>query len=239
MDRYKNKYRIASARAQWWNYGWSGAYFITICTRQRESFFGKIILNQIIASKSGQLAERFWYEIPNQFPYVELAEFVIMPNHIHGILLLDKPIAGINNVNAEENANQHVETRLIASLQQSQSRDPYPGKKQEILKEKNTKQNTEYASHPKIKQTQNGGFAGNINPMLNDNISRIIRWYKGRCSFEIRKMNVDFAWQPRFYDRIIRNDKEYKRISDYIITNPANWVDDKFYPHENNHKKYI
>ena len=65
--------------------------------------------------------------------------------------------------------------------------------------------------------------------MINENISRIIRWYKGRCSFEIRKNHADFGWQSRFYDHIIRNDAEYQRISDYIINNPANWVEDKFY----------
>ena len=54
------------------------------------------------------------------------------------------------------------------------------------------------------------GFAGNKNPMLNDNISRIIRWYKGRCSYEMRKFHADFAWQTRFYDHIIRNDESHK-----------------------------
>jgi putative transposase len=63
--------------------------------------------------------------------------------------------------------------------------------------------------------------------MLNDNVSRIVRWYKGRCSFEIRKIQADFAWQPRFHDHIIRNDAEYQRISDYIVSNPSNWMDDK------------
>ncbi|MEO7315098.1 MAG: hypothetical protein ABIW47_07935, partial [Ginsengibacter sp.] len=77
-------------------------------------------------------------------------------------------------------------------------------------------------------QKQPGGFAGDKNPMLNDNISKIVRWYKGRCSFEIRKINVDFKWQSRFHDHIIRNDKEYQRISDYIINNPDTWKDDKF-----------
>lgn len=64
--------------------------------------------------------------------------------------------------------------------------------------------------------------------MISENISRIIRWYKGRCSFEIRKIRVDFAWQPRFHDHIIRNRLEYERISEYIMTNPSNWQEDKF-----------
>ncbi len=186
-DKFQNKYRIASARAQWWDYGWNGAYYITICTQNREHFLGEIANAKFIATPIGNLAQQIWYEIPNQFPYCDLGDFVVMPNHIHGILVLDKPTV----TNASANV---VETRLIAPLQH---------KKQ-------------------------GGITGAKNPMLNDNISRIVRWYKGRCSFEIRKFHADFAWQPRFHDHIIRDDAEYQRISDYIINNPENWDNDKF-----------
>ena len=68
-----------------------------------------------------------------------------------------------------------------------------------------------------------GGITGDKNPMLHDNISRIIRWYKGRCTFEIRKIRADFAWQARFYDHIIRNSDSFNRISEYIKSNPQNW----------------
>jgi REP element-mobilizing transposase RayT len=74
-----------------------------------------------------------------------------------------------------------------------------------------------------------GGFSGSKNPMLNENISRIIRWYKGRCSYEIKKINPHFKWQTRFYDHIIRNEAEYQRISDYINDNPRNWKEDRLY----------
>ncbi len=196
-DKFKNKYRIASARAQWWDYGWKGAYFITICTHKRGHFFGNIVEMRFIASPFtssplGQMAETIWHEIPIQFPYAALGDFVVMPSHIHGILILDEP------KNGNGNGNVNIETRLIASLQTT-----------EPLK--------------------TGGFAGNKNPMVNDNISRITRWHNGRCTFEIRKMHADFAWQPRFHDHIIRDDAEYQRISDYIINNPVKWRDDKFY----------
>jgi putative transposase len=74
-----------------------------------------------------------------------------------------------------------------------------------------------------------GGFAGNKNPMLHDNISRIIRWYKGRCSFEMHKTHADFAWQSLFHDHIIRNSAEFERIQNYIAKNPHNWKEDRFY----------
>lgn len=60
--------------------------------------------------------------------------------------------------------------------------------------------------HPKI-----GDFAGNKNPMFHQNISRIIRWYKVRCSFTLRNIHADFAWQSRFHDNIIRDEQSFER----------------------------
>ncbi len=74
-----------------------------------------------------------------------------------------------------------------------------------------------------------GGITGHKNPMLHENISRMMRWYKGRCTFEIHNTHPHFAWQPRFHDHIIRNEKSMERIRNYIINNPYNWKKDKFY----------
>ena len=93
-NKFQNKYRIPSARLKNWDYGNNGAYFITICTSNREYFFGEIVLvndeNEMQLNEIGKLAERFWAEIPNHFPFVELGNYVIMPNHIHGILIINK-----------------------------------------------------------------------------------------------------------------------------------------------------
>lgn len=72
MGKYQNKYRIASARASWWNYGWNGAYFITICTQNREHFFGEIIKGKMVLSNLGAIADVLWYEIPKHSPVVDL-----------------------------------------------------------------------------------------------------------------------------------------------------------------------
>jgi len=199
MDKFKNKYRIPSARLQSWDYGANGAYFITICTQNREHFFGEIANNEMQLNEWGQWAEKYWTEIPNHFPFIELGNFVVMPNHTHGILIFDKPDT-VLPVDAP-----NVEARFIAPL-----RTIEPPTQQ-------------------INAKPIGGFAGNKNPMLNDNISRIIRWYKGRCSFEINKNHADFGWQSRFHDHIIRNLESFETIQNYIANNPMNWEKDKFY----------
>lgn len=91
MKKFRGKYRIPSARAAWWNYGWNGAYFITICTHKRRHFFGKVSQKKMILSPLGVIADMCWWEINNHADQVELGEFIIMPNHMHGILILDRP----------------------------------------------------------------------------------------------------------------------------------------------------
>ncbi len=118
---FQNKYRIASACTYWWNYSWNDACFITICTHNCECFFGEIVQSQFIASPSGQIAETIWHEIPTQFPYAESGNFVVMPNHIHGILILNKSSDIIRNNNDRTIVCVVVETQLIASLQQQKN----------------------------------------------------------------------------------------------------------------------
>src|SRR5690606_19768358 len=89
MVLYKNKYRIASARAPWWDYGWAAPYFITICTQNRDNYFGEVINGSMRLSQAGVLADVLWHQIPHHAQNVELGAFVVMPNHIHGILILD------------------------------------------------------------------------------------------------------------------------------------------------------
>jgi putative transposase len=93
-NKFQNKYRISSSRLKNWDYGKNGAYFITICTGNREHYFGEIVTideeNEMQFNEIGKLANEFWSEIPKHFPFVELGNYQIMPNHIHGILIIDK-----------------------------------------------------------------------------------------------------------------------------------------------------
>ena len=98
MEKFKNKYRIPSARASFWDYRWAGTYFITICNKGRLHYFGKIVNEKMILSNIGVLADVFWHEIKNHAQNVDLGAFVVMPNHIHGILIL------------RDDRDDHVET---------------------------------------------------------------------------------------------------------------------------------
>ena len=93
MEKFKNKYRIPSARLQNWDYGSPGLYFITICTKNRECYFGEIKNGEMILNETGKIADQCWAEIPAHFKLVELGEFVIMPNHLHGIIIINESVS--------------------------------------------------------------------------------------------------------------------------------------------------
>ena len=90
MEKYSNIYRIDSSRHPKQDYSWNGYYFVTIKTKCDIDVFGKIINNKIILSDNGIIAQEIWKQIPRQFPYVKLDKFIFMPDHMHGIVVIDK-----------------------------------------------------------------------------------------------------------------------------------------------------
>jgi REP element-mobilizing transposase RayT len=134
----------------------------------------------------GKIAQKYWLEIPQHFQFIELGAFVIMPNHVHGILIMDKTNVG-DGVGVET-PNLGVST-----------------------------------DSPTLKT------AAASEKWKSGTLGVIINQYKRICTIHARKIHTDFAWQPRFYDHIIRNKESFERIQEYIINNPLNWITDKFY----------
>jgi putative transposase len=108
VEKYKGKYRIPSARWAAWDYGSNAAYFVTICIADRTHDFGEVVDGEMTLTPLGQAAADCWEAIPDHFPFVVLDGFVVMPNHVHGIIVIDKPTGDCDAV---------VETQNFASLQ--------------------------------------------------------------------------------------------------------------------------
>ena len=194
-QKFGGKYRIQSARAQWWDYANNGMYFVTICTQHRKHFFGDIVetpnydrgamhrasIVQMELNKIGEIVVREWKRTFDMRPDMNLCmdAFVVMPNHFHAII-------GIG----ENKYNTNVEARCIAPLQSSPS--------------------------PKNK----------FGPQ-SKNLASIIRGFKSAVTIHARKINPQFAWQSRFHDHIVRNEKSLKNIRRYIFNNPAIWHRDR------------
>lgn len=85
---YKYKYRIESNRLRKWDYRSVGMYFITICTKSMDHVFGYVNGGKMILSEIGNIVDKYWSDIPIHFPTIELDEYIVMPNHIHGIIII-------------------------------------------------------------------------------------------------------------------------------------------------------
>jgi len=92
MPRNKHYHR-RSIRLKGYDYTQPGAYFVTICTHSREILFGQVMDGEMVLNEYGQIVQACWREIPAHFPHVALEAFVVMPNHIHGIILIVDDIA--------------------------------------------------------------------------------------------------------------------------------------------------
>ena len=106
---FNQKYFIPSTRLKYWDYSSVGFYFATICTYQKHCYFGEIVEGEMRLSEIGKIAKKYWLEIPKHFKNIGLDEFIIMPNHIHGIIVIEYKI------------NNNVETRHGVSLQKNEN----------------------------------------------------------------------------------------------------------------------
>lgn len=96
-----NRHRRRSIRLRGYDYSRAGAYFITICTHQRRSLFGEVVKGEMMQSQLGQVVDRHWAYLAQHHWHVELDEYIVMPNHFHGILVLT------------EQSRQHDMTEVI------------------------------------------------------------------------------------------------------------------------------
>jgi len=172
MSLFQNKYKTQSARHKDWDYSSDGFYFVTICTKNMREFFGEIVNGEMKLSEVGKIADEYWQEIPKHFPFVKLDEFIVMPNHLHGIIEI-----------------QHVESRHGVALHENRNSFSKP---------------------------------------LKGSLSVIVNHFKGVVTRHCRSNGfADFQWQPRFYDRIVRNETALGKIQEYIERNPKFWDEDK------------
>jgi REP element-mobilizing transposase RayT len=196
-DKFLNKYRIQSARLSNWDYSSNATYFLTICTADRQHYFGEVVNSEMQLSKIGEYARECWINIPNHFAYFYLDESVIMPNHLHGIVLIEKPY--IDN----SRGFGIVETRHALSQPQTNMTES---------------ERLEFQT-PHFRFRNQG----------KNTISSMVGSFKSAVTKFCNENKLTFQWQSRFHDHIIRDKDEYCQIRNYIVNNPSNWKDDRFY----------
>ncbi len=214
MEKYRNKYRIQSHRKPNWDYSSEAMYFITFITQNRICNLGNVVNGEMVLSEFGKIVELEWFKSFEIRLELFLDEFVIMPNHLHAIVIINNPNDVVANVVANANVVV-VETHGRASLRSSpSSASPSSASSNEkpIMPTRLPKSISSFIA----------GFKSGVNSKIDDFIDE--------NALNMPKFNRNnHFFQPNYHDHIIRNDAEYHRIKNYIINNPVNWNKDKFY----------
>lgn len=183
-------------RLQNYDYSSGGYYFITICTKNKTQYFGQIRNDKVILSEIGAIAEEEWNKLPDKYEDIELDIYQVMPDHFHGIIIL-------NEISANENKNAPG-FLIPLGLEVPMGQVP-------TMPSKN-KDNSDEAG---------------IRPLNKRSLSSILNHYKGAVKKRCKERRfTEFAWQPLFHDRIIRNETELYNIRKYISENPIGWDKD-------------
>ena len=215
MPYNPNIHHRRSIRLKGYDYTQQGAYFVTICTHQRNCLFGEIVDGEMKLNTNGEIARGSWLSIPRHFQNVELDEFVIMPNHLHGIILI------VNN--------SEVEGEVLANQDFLQSRSEVEGEALAISND----QNQQNLSRQCFAPTVNTGETIKINGTKPQSLAAIIQNYKSVSTRQINRINKakgNVIWQRNYYEHIIRDEEALNNIRQYIFNNPINWVEDKENP---------
>ena len=100
------KHHRRSIRLKNYDYSQTGQYFVTICTQNQLHLFGEIVSDKMVLNDAGRMIQKIWNEIPPDFPNIQLHEFTMMPNHIHGII----EIVGADSISALDLDSDSIST---------------------------------------------------------------------------------------------------------------------------------
>jgi len=174
MHKLKKQYRLPG-----FNYASNNAYFITIVCANRDCFFGNIANAEMEYSAIGKIVLNHINRTKELKKNIEISEFVVMPNHVHMIVILQ---------------NEEVSVK----------------------------------SPPNVLPLGDGFVRrGHIGPQQKGALGTFVNSFKSRVTRDTREQGfIDFDWQSRYNDRIIRDEKEYNRIAEYINENVVKWDED-------------
>jgi putative transposase len=201
-----------SIRLKGYDYSSEGCYFVTVCTFQRKHLFGEIIQGDMQFSVLGRIASEQWMKIPERFSNVELDEFVIMPNHVHGILIINGPV-GVGL--APTQGRLHLAKHSSGASDLGEGLAPTQGRLH-LAKHSAGASDLGEACAPALSQSK---------PSLGDMIGAYKSLVACECLKFYKTQNkiMGKIWQRNYYEHIINSEREYEQIAQYIVNNPLNW----------------
>ncbi len=200
-----------SIRLPGYDYTQPGAYFVTVVTHERTPMFGDIADGEMRLNDAGRVAQQCWLDIPSHFPHVELDAFIIMPNHVHGILwIVETPPMGTT-------------AGTMAGTVGAKDFSPLPS--------------PPLPSNVPPISSQPLGVSSDAAPQphgTSKTIGSVVRGFKiGVTKWFRQNTTIYTVWQRNYYEHIIRTDDALARIRAYIQSNPQRWAEDQENPLRN------
>lgn len=196
-----------SIRLKGVDYTQAGAYFITLCTWQRECLFGEVVKGEMHLNQTGRVVQDAWQQLADQFQQIRLDATCVMPNHVHGIIVISSGVGATRLDQLENEAGNRYPGNQFSS--------GYPGSPRP------TRNPDRAVPNPRPK----GPPPGSIGAMIGQFKSHATRRIWKLPGFEQATI-----WQRNYYEHIIRSDHEWDQIVRYIQGNPAQWVEDQLHP---------
>ena len=197
-----------SIRLPGYDYSQPGAYFVTICAKDRECLFGHIMNRKMVLNNAGQMVKTVWNELPKFYVRVSTDAFQIMPNHVHGIIVITRSDA-VPSVGAGPRA---CPSMPACSFVAQPREDGQPR-----------------GVAPTEVKANSGGVLS-----LPDIVHRFKTMTTKRYSESVKQCGWPSfpgkLWQRNYYEHIIRNENNMARIREYITNNPARWDTDRENP---------
>lgn len=231
MSELPNRHTI---RWQGYDYARAGAYYLTICTQDRLHLFGRIADGVMHPSPIGEWAQRCWDAIPQHMPHVDVGEFVVMPNHVHGIVVIRERLVDARG-DARGVGARHDAPGIGAGDAQGNTDDTshsipddpgigMPGGDPDMAD----------AHGPHTRSRHDAPLRDPRKPpgIPRGALGQIVASYKSAVTRMAYRDGLlphgTPVWQRNYWDRVIRDDGEHERIAKYIRDNPINWKGDRF-----------
>lgn len=199
IDSTSGPRRRLATRLGSYDYAQAGAYFVTICTHERECLLGQVAGDEVTLSPLGRIADQVWYDVPPHFGNVEVDVFVVMPNHVHAIVIISA------DTREAVQRNETAKGAETAPLQRFAPATTDLGNE----------------ADGSIKQAKGVGTT-----QRRWTLGHVVAFYKYQTTKlvnEIRGSAGTRFWQRNYYERVVRNERELDAIRQYIVNNPLNW----------------
>ena len=205
-----NKHHRRSIRLPGYDYRQTGYYFVTVCTHRHQALLGRVVQNQMQLSLYGRITNTIWRRLMDRTDGVALDAWVVMPNHVHAIIVLTGDPEPDGRGEAPSVSSRTSKRNAGCESLGAELDEPHPTSSLQH-------RDSGIPETPTLVPGTLGAIVGNAKSVSTRTINKV------------RKTPGTPVWQRNFYEHIIRDETSLARIRTYIAENPGRWTEDRYF----------